>query len=90
MSKMRKEFEAYMLKQGYSVDVALNCYPGKEYYYFPETRWFWEVWQASRGAICIEVPEIRVLDGGALAEIGYEMAINDFEKALKKAGVRYK
>ena len=49
-----------------------------------------KVWKDSREALCIEIPEVRVLDGGVLAEIGYEMAINDFEKSLDMAGVSYK
>ena len=48
------------------------------------------VWKASRESLCVELPEVRVLDGGVLAEIGYEIAINDFEKSLDMVGVSYK
>ncbi len=41
-------------------------------------------------ALCVELPEVRVLDGGRIAEIGYELAVDDFERALESAGISYK
>ena len=50
----------------------------------------WAGWKASRAALCVELPEVRVLDGGRIAGIGYELAVDDFERALESAGIRYK
>ena len=54
------------------------------------TMGMWVAWRASRESLCVELPKVRVLDGGRIAEIGYELAVDDFERALDAAGVRYK
>ena len=96
MDKMREEFEAWFWNEFHKdSDVELywssvfattvnGDYRGMACYAY------WTVWKASRAALCVELPEVRVLDGGRIAEIGYELAIDDFERSLDAAGVRYK
>ena len=92
MDKMREEFEAWCCKRGYTLKPAeTNCgviIDGQ--YGNQRVQIAWDAWQASRAALCVELPEVRVLDGGRIAEIGYELAVDDFERALDSAGVRYK
>ena len=93
--KMREEFEAWYWDYHHK-----DC--GKDYlgvvfsigsngmYQGIACEGAWQGWKASRAALCVELPEVRVLDGGRIAEIGYEMAIDDFELVLDAAGVRHK
>ena len=91
--KMREEFEAwYEGVTGLPVefnDVGIPASIGSA---LSETvtMGMWVAWRASRESLCVELPEVRVLDGGRIAEIGYELAIDDCERALDAAGVRHK
>lgn len=97
MDKMREEFEAWYSKElGFREDnpermFSMFCDDGGNHeYYRLSVRCAWKSWKASRAALCVELPEVRVLDGGRIAEIGYELAVDDFERALDAAGIRYK
>lgn len=93
MDKMREEFEAWyegiagssveFNDGGIPVDIG-GALSGNV------TIGMWLAWRASRESLCVELPEVRVLDGGRIAEIGYELAVDDFERALDAAGIRYK
>ena len=82
MEKMREEFEAWAVKYNLARADWGN-------YQNRHVNNMWKAWQASRAAQCVELPEVRVLDGGRIAEIGYELAIDDFERALDAAGIHY-
>ena len=91
MEKMREEFEAWY--EGHCAPLESDWFKRDsdfpdDYEYFPAQE-AWAGWQASRAAICVELPEVRVLNGGRIAEIGYEMAVDDFESVLDAAGIRY-
>ena len=89
MDKIREEFEAWYtekFKHAYSDGMVRNG----ETYLSPFIDGLWMAWKASRAALCVELPEVRVLDGGRIAEIGYELAVDDFERALESAGISYK
>ena len=91
MDKMREEFEAWVVTVGSCIDSCSRlCVDNCGEYIDFRTRERWFSWKASRAALCVKLPEIRVLDGGRVAEIGYEMAIDDFESVLDAAGIRYK
>ena len=79
MDKVLEEFEEWFKR---------DYHPDKTGPYVKDAMLY--AWQASRAALCVELPEVRVLDGGRIAEIGYELAIDDFERSLDAAGVRYK
>ena len=82
MEKMREEFEAWAVN--YNLARA-----DWGHYRDRHVNNMWKAWQASRAALYVELPEVRVLDGGRIAEIGYELAVDDFERALDAAGIRY-
>ena len=89
MDKVREEFEAWIvgLLGCDDADITKDSSGVYESY---QTGNLYVAWIASRAALCVELPEVRVLDGGRIAEIGYELAIDDFERSLDAAGVRYK
>lgn len=75
MDKMREEFEAW----------AINCdlctfAVGDEYKYMT-TGWAWRAWEASRAALCVELPS-----AWRLAEHEYKRQV---EESLDSAGVSY-
>ena len=84
MDKMREEFESWAMS-----DMDYMCVRVGGGYKDDYMNTAWLSWQASRAAQCVELPEVRVLDGGRIAEIGYELAIDDFERVLDGAGIRY-
>ena len=88
MDKMREDFEEWWIKNMNAIEMDLHRFG--DGYSCHETNRGWMAWQASRVALCVVLPEVRVLDGGRIAEIGYELAVDDFELALDSAGVRYK
>ena len=91
MEKMREEFEAWY--EGHCAPLESDWFKRDsdfpdDYDYFPAQE-AWSGWQASRAALCVKLPDVRVLDGGRIAEIGYELAVDDFERTLDAAGIRY-
>ena len=93
MDKIREEFEAwywgiYGPCHALSINEVFSVDPFGVYSVMMP-RVAYEAWKASRAALCVELPEVRVLDGGRIAEIGYELAVDDFEEALDAAGIRY-
>ena len=91
MEKMREEFEAWYSKElGFREDNAermfsMFCDDGETHeYYRLGVRSAWKAWQASRAALCVELPDSeRSVDCG---DILYR---SDVEEALDAAGIRY-
>lgn len=93
MDKMREEFEAWADGQGYATDKYDESELSDKYkhlagiYVIPETRLMLEVWQASRAALCVEIPEI-----GEQSSFG-DYVVFDADavrKILDDAGVSHK
>ena len=81
--KMREDFEGYMNGQGFDVD---HIYVNGEFkcYCFAETQNAFEIWKASRAALCVELPQQGVLHHTTTYNAP------DVRSALDTAGVRYK
>lgn len=86
MDKMREEFEAW----------AINCdlctfAVGDEYKYMT-TEWAWRAWEASRAALCVELPKITDFakdSRGAREVLNFEFAVECVARELNDVGVRY-
>ena len=81
--KMRDGFESWCLANGYTLRPAeTNCGIIIEGDYgHPTVQIAWQAWQASRAALCIELPENCK---------GMALTVDEFHKQLDKAGVTYK
>ena len=85
--KMREEFEAfyesYMLDEGRRIEYVKNeiasFKPERNKYGYSDAQEFWVVWQASRAALVVELPEKAAL-----------MSASSVYAALDDAGVAYK
>ena len=84
--KMREEFEAWY--EGHCAPLEANwfkrdsAYPD-DYDYFPAQE-AWDGWQASRAALCVELPDFEQDCGECHYHAG------SIKTALDEAGVRYK
>lgn len=98
MDKMREEFEAWCDEQGYASDKYSPDDCGDKYkhlvgeYVISDTRLLWEAWEASRTALCVELPSF---ENGSIR--GYSgdcddarMVVDSVAESLDKAGVSYK
>lgn len=98
MDKMRKEFEDWANGQGYATDKYDESELSDKYkhlagiYVIPETRLMIEVWQASRAALCVELPSF---ENGSIR--GYSgdceeanMVVDAIAESLHCAGVPFK
>lgn len=99
IDKMREEFEKFYSKEfGYREDNPESmfetfCDDGESHeYYRLGVRVAWITWQASRAALCVELPSF---ENGSLR--GYNgdcneanMVIDCISDSLDEAGVRYK
>ena len=85
--RMREEFEAfyesYMLDEGRRIEYVKNeiasFKPGRNKYGYSDAQEFWVVWQASRAALVVDLPEKAAL-----------MSASSVYAALDDAGVVYK
>lgn len=93
MDKMREEFEAWCCKRGYTLKPAeTNCGIIIEGAYgHPRVQLAWESWQASRAALCVELPSF---ENGSIR--GYSgdceearMVVDAIAESLDEASVRY-
>ncbi|MGL4756223.1 MAG: hypothetical protein ACRCXB_28050 [Aeromonadaceae bacterium] len=83
MEKMRKEFEAWI-----DSETGFDCFrtnypmtkPEDQQYMCHRTNLAWLSWQASRSALCVELPENCK---------GMALTVDEFRSQLDKAGVRY-
>ena len=88
MEKMREEFEAWCSSHGYTLRPAeTNCgiiIDGQ--YGNQRVQIAWDAWQASRAALCVNLPK-QWYDDGLDSDL---MEAHHVGKALDAAGVRYK
>lgn len=83
MDKMRAEFEAWAASDGYQLDASSDA---RFTYDFHETECAWYGWQASRAALCVELPR-QTYDYDLDCDT---MIAHHVGKALDAAGIRYK
>ena len=90
MDKMREEFEAWWRATMNTVEMDLHRFV--DGYSCHDTNRAWMAWQASRAALCVELPSF---ENGSLR--GYNgdcneanMVIDCIADSLDEAGVRYK
>lgn len=90
MDKMREEFEAWI--SHYIGESWLKPDPARSGEYFDNgAQSMWESWQASRAALCVELPSF---ENGCIR--GYSgdceearMVVDAIAESLDEAGVRY-
>ena len=80
MDKMREEFEAWANERGLDVDhIYVNgCF---KCYCVSNTHSAFDIWKASRAALCVELPENCK---------GMALTVSELHRELDKAGVSYK
>lgn len=83
MEKMREEFEAWYINEGYGDRRPTRHLEG---YAAPNVNDMWLSWQASRAALCVELPK-QWFDEGLGCDL---MEAHQVGKALDEAGVQYK
>ena len=86
MDKMREEFEAWCASIGFTLKP--NAFDNGDYamgYGWEE----WNAWQASRAALCVELPS-KINDDNDLFSYGFDSAISSAEVSLENVGVSYK
>lgn len=95
--KMRAEFEAWRLRNFCGGAERLKkCSNAPEIYYYTAEQEAWKVWQASRAALVVELPEkisqYNTDDDGFVnpAAAEHDEAIDDCRAAIEAAGVRVK
>lgn len=82
MDKMREEFDAWFKAEKASlVDVK---------YQFLTKEIMFEGWQASRAALCVELPEKMNPEVLSLWDIGFNEGIESAIECIKEAGVNCK
>lgn len=80
--KMRQEFEAWAFKEGYTMRT-----DGADYY-ARETIEVYAAWQASRAALCVELPKNDLSMQGEDRWAARQSAINACRSAIESTGVR--
>ena len=86
MDKMRKEFEAWHIKQCEADGMDLRELSSEldrngDGYVYIGAQYAWRGWKASRAALCIELPENCK---------GMALTVSELHRELDKAGVSYK
>ncbi|EMZ5725055.1 hypothetical protein ABD584_000439 [Pseudomonas aeruginosa] len=99
---MREEFEAWFVRNyalkinGGHYGFSLDRYESPPHQYIYDTPFHdWRVWQASRAALKVELPEKigphNMVGRHVLPEAaGYDDAIDDCREALQQAGIEVK
>lgn len=96
---MREEFEAWAVSHGFRNEDKklikskdeLSCALGTDgNFYYKNVRVMaaWKAWQASRAALCVELPHFEQYDDDMVS--GAATAINDCQDAIHAAGVKTK
>jgi len=80
MAKMREEFQDWACKQGLDID---RFYVSGNFngYCVANTQSAFEIWKASRAALCVELPENCK---------GMALTVSELHRELDRAGVSYK
>jgi sulfate adenylyltransferase subunit 1 (EFTu-like GTPase family) len=88
--QMREEFEAWIAQHHDGVKYArgLEMVLSGERYSSMEVEWAYRAWQASRAALCVELPHFEQYDDDMVS--GAATAINDCQHAIHAAGVKTK
>lgn len=87
VDKSREQFEAEMAKLGDCVDMR-RAKNGDEDYMEWDVRLAWKMWQASRAAIEIELPDSTEFDGPDMS--GAQQAISQIRETLTETGIKVK
>ena len=82
IEKMREEFEAWILEKH---PILMLLQEPRGGYIDGRTDAYWEVWQASRESMAIELPDIKVVEYDA----GYTV-LEQCRDAIRAAGVKTK
>ena len=82
--QIRDGFESWCKTLGFNIDKF------DEDYIIASTEWAWKIWQASRAAMVVELPELKSFNASDEPDFAYEVAIDDIKCALDDAGVGYK
>lgn len=88
MDESRKAFEQWAESNGH--DTYRSIAGGG--YYFQSTQWSWDIWQASRAAIEINLPDIELVTDTLTAPgDGWEVYdAQKVDKILRAAGIKVK
>ena len=88
MDKSREQFHEYMLERPGAVgdDIVRKLKNGE--YVHIATQLRWEVWQASRAAVEIELPDSTEFDGPDMS--GAQQAISQIRETLTETGIKVK
>lgn len=92
MDKSREQFEAWAEKNGHDVYRS----GGVGAYYFQSTQWSWDIWQASRAAVEIELPggvdTREALSRGFMCDYaaGMDRGIADCAEKIVEHGLKVK
>ncbi len=90
MDKSRQQFEEEMAKYlNVSIEFISKERRGDRYYSY-SMNFAFDVWQASRESLKIELPERKHYSGFQQFDDGYERAIDDCENILISNGVKIK
>ena len=89
--KMREEFEAWY--EGHCAPLESDWFKRDsdfpdDYDYFPAQE-AWSGWQASRAALCVELPN-RISDDSDKWSVGYNFGVDAAADSLDSVGVHYK
>lgn len=91
--KMREEFEEWLIANT-EFDTQRTAFAmtkeEDQQYMCHRTNLAWLAWQASRAALCVELPELRSFNASDEPDFAYEVAIDDIKCSLDDAGVGYK
>lgn len=87
VDKSREQFEAEMAKLGDCVDMR-RAKNGDEEYMAWDVALAWKMWQASREAIEVELPDSTEFDGPDMS--GAQQAIRQIREILTETGIKVK
>lgn len=91
MDESRKAFEQWAESNGH--DTYRSIAGGG--YYFQSTQWSWDIWQASRAAIEVKLPEFydytdQDTTRAAAEKSAYNSGLYDSQEAIRAAGIKVK
>lgn len=90
MDKMREEFEAWF--EADSMPLESNWFKkddDDDYDHMP-TYYAWRAWQASRAALCIELPKTPSFSASDEPDLAFEEGVDVMKDLIEAAGVTCK